>query len=174
MANEVKAAQTAIGVLNGLKELIETKVAKKIKLPKEKSNPVELVNPYVSLITLPHKNFMPVNFQVPHILIGLANGVEDMQENRLTIRIQCAVYGGDIQFKEDANIPDETGYIELINLIEKLKSTLTQAAVTDGGGAIEKSFNYGIYDSEFTYPYWYGYVEFPVQIPYNERQLLEF
>lgn len=168
------ARMSVVLCLKDLKDFIEQSVAKNVKLLKENSNPEEYVNPYVALATMPHKNFMPVNFQVPHILIGIADGHDNVSvENKINIRIQCAVYGGDIQFQYDANLPDEKGYIALLSLEEKIIHELTQKAVI-GNCVIDTEFDYGIYNEEITYPYWYGYVQFAIQIPTVNRQMIEF
>lgn len=164
------AGITAVYALKGLKKFIEKKVASKMKLPKERANPVEYVNPYVSIITLPHKNFMPVNFQVPHILIGLTEGSETSTEGKLSIRIACATYTGDIQFEDEANIPDDTGYIDLLNMLERIKLELVHAGVVEGVCRVDTDMSYGIYDEQLTYPYWYGYLSFDIDIPAVERQ----
>lgn len=164
---------TAYESLIALKKELE-EVAGGILLQREKSNPPEYVNPYVTIISLPHKNFMPVNFQVPHILIGLSDANENDEENRLSIRIQCATYGGDVNFQYDNIIPDEKGYLDLINLIERIKIRLTDKAVIEKAGMIEKSYQYGVYNEEITYPYWYGYLQFDLQIPITNRQMTEF
>lgn len=162
------------GCLESLREFLEKEVAPEISLLKEKSEMKEYVNPYVGLVTLPHKNFMPVNFQVPHILIGLVSGSNDASnDNKVDIRIQCATYGGDIQFEEDANLPDETGYVDLLNLEELVMHKLIQKAVI-GNCVVDTNFSFGIYDEEFTYPYWYGYIQFTLNIPTMNRQMLEF
>lgn len=159
--------------LQALKDFIQENVANDVLLLKEHTTG-EYVNPYVGLISLPHKNFMPVNFQVPHILIGLSSATNDVaKEHTLNIRIQVATYGGDIQFAEDANLPDETGYIDLLNLQERIMHELMQAAVI-GNIAIDTDFDYGIYAEEITYPYWYGYVQFAITIPNMNRQMIDF
>lgn len=168
---------TAVDALKGLKTFVEREVASTFQLRKEglSTEPVELVNPYVSLISLPHKNFMQVNFQVPHILIGLADGTWDnSDEHSLNIRMQFATFGGENTFKEDANIPDSEGYIDLLNLIERTKERLISAAVIEGCGTINKPISYGIYNEQLTYPYWYGYMTFGMQLPINQRPLNEF
>lgn len=164
---------TALDALKSLKLFIENEVANTIELQKEGSNPVEYVHPYVSIITLPHKNFMPVNFQVPHILIGVENGTEDTDENKLQIRIACATYGGSVTFQAQNNIPDEKGYIDLLNLIERIKLKLIDKTIIEGDCVVEKPITYGIYGEEFTYPYWYGYLQFAVQIPLVQAKLEE-
>lgn len=167
---------TAVEALTALKEFIEEEVASTILLQKEghaTADP-EYVHPYVALLTLPHKNFMPVNFQVPYILIGLANGTDSANEHPLSIQIQFATFGGDIMFKETANVPDSSGYIDLLNLIERTKEKLIQAAVIKECGVVNKPMLYGIYSEQITYPYWYGYMTFDLQITTTMRQMKEF
>lgn len=167
---------TAVEALKGLQKFVDKEVASSIKLRKEglTTEEPEYVNPYVALISLPHKNFMPVNFQVPHILIGLTTGNEAANNHSLSVRMQFATFGGEAHFKETANIPDSSGYIDLLNLIERTKEKLVNAAVIEDVGLIEKSITYGIYDEQLTYPYWYGYMTLDVQIPMTQRQMKEF
>lgn len=162
-----------VGCLQDLKKFVREEIANDILLQRENSDPPEYVHPYVGLVTSPHKNFMPVNFQVPYIHIGLAQGTMDVsKENAVTVRFQCAVYGGDYQFQQDANLPDETGYIDLLNLIERIMHKLTQAAVI-GNCVIDTNFEYGVYNEQITYPYHYGYVQFSIQLPTINRQPTE-
>lgn len=167
---------TALDCLKKLQAFIETEVASTVLLRKEGSSleKPEFVNPYVALMTLPHRNFMPVNFQVPNILIGIVQGTDAAEENALTIRMQFATFSGDIRFEETANIPDSGGYVDLLNLIERTKEKLVNAAVINGGGVVEKPFTFGIYDEQVTYPYQYGYMTFKLQIPISTRQMNEF
>lgn len=164
---------TALEALRSLKSFIEREVASGIELQKENSYPPEFVNPYVSIITLPHKNFMPVNFQIPHILIGVENGTDDTDEHILRIRISCATFGGDVAFEEQNNIPDEKGYLDLLTLLERIKAKLINEAIIEGDCVVERPVTYGIYDEQLTYPFWYGYLQFAVQIPIVEAKLSE-
>lgn len=163
---------TAVDALKWLKQFMVDEVATTITLQKEGSDPIEYVNPYVATISLPHKNFVPVDFLAPNILIGLETGTENADEHAISIRIVCTTYGGNIPLGAEG-LPDETGYIDLLNLIERIKSKLTQKAVIEKAGMIEKDFKYGIYDEEITYPYWYGYLQFTMQIPIENRQMIE-
>ena len=167
---------TAVESLQALKKFLEENVASTIFLQKEgtPSDKPEYVNPYVSLITLPHKNFMPVNFQVPYILVGITQGTDGADEHPLNVQIQFATYGGDIAFEATANIPDSSGYIDLLNLIEKTKHELVQAAVINECGVVDKPILYGVYTDQVTYPYWYGYMTFDLQIATTMRQMKEF
>lgn len=164
---------TALDALKAIKSFIEKEIASEIELQKEQADPPEYVNPYVSIITLPHKNFMPVNFQVPHILIGVENGTDDTSEHVLRIRIACATYGGDVDFQEQNNIPDEKGYLDLLTLLERIKAKLISEAIIEGDCVVVKPITYGIYDEQLTYPYWYGYLQFAVQIQIVEAKLTE-
>ena len=163
---------TALEALIALKKYLEEEVAPSILLQKEYSDPPEFVHPYVSIITLPHKNFVPANFQVPHILIGLVQGDDNTDENALQIRIACATYGGSVGFQEENNIPDEKGYIDLLTLLERIKLKLVEDTIINGNCVVEKPIQYGVYDEQITYPYWYGYLQLSVQIPVTQRNVL--
>lgn len=167
---------TAVNALNDLKKFIEDKVAKSFLLRKEglTTEKPEYVHPYVALISLPHKNFMPVNFQVPYILVGLALDTEGANDHSLSVRIQFATYGGNIMFKETANIPDSSGYLDLLNLMERTKEKLINAAVINGAGVVDRPITSGIYDEQVTYPYWYGYMTFDLDLPITTRKMKEF
>lgn len=167
---------TTVQSLHGLKSFLEREVASQIVLRKEGTTmeEPEYVHPYVATISLPHKNFMPVNFQVPYILVGLATDTDGANEHTISIRLQFATYGGNILFMESANLPDDSGYIDLLNLIERTKERIINAGVIDGIGAIERPLVSGIYDEQLTYPYWYGYMTFDLQIPVTQRQMKEF
>ena len=164
---------TAVKALKELKKFTEKEVASKIRLQKEAptTKEPEYVNPVVALMTLPHKNFMPTNFQVPHILIGLSSGNDATDEHTISIQMQFATFGGDMQFEEDANIPDSSGYIDLLNLMELTKEKLVKSSVINGCGVIDKPILYGVYNEQITYPYWYGYMTFDLQIQITNPQL---
>lgn len=166
---------TVVEALNALKEFVAAETSD-IFLRKEAPSTAEpeYVNPYVALMTLPHKNFMPVNFQVPHILIGLATGKDATDEHPLSIRMQFATFGGEMQFEEYENIPDSSGYIDLLNLMERIKNKLIKTAVINDCGVVNKPITYGIYDEQLTYPYWYGYITFDLQIQITNPLLQEF
>ena len=167
---------TAVMSLKALQKYLQTEVADKILLRKESltTEEPEYVHPYVALMSLPHKNFMPVNFQVPYILLGLANGTDAAEEHVLNIRLQFATFGGNVNFNESANIPDPSGYIDLLNLMEKTKWALINATVIPDSGVVDKPISYGIYDELVTYPYQYGWMTFDMQIPVTQRQMIEY
>lgn len=157
---------TAVQALKELKKFIEKEVASKIRLQKEAptTEKPEYVNPFVALMTLPHKNFMPVNFQVPHIIIGLTSGSDDTDEHKISIQMQFATFGGDTKFGEFPSIPDSSGYIDLLNLLEMTKAKLVKSTVIEKCGVVDKPILYGVYNEQITYPYWYGYMTFDLQI----------
>ncbi|QNU67261.1 hypothetical protein EHE19_001575 [Ruminiclostridium herbifermentans] len=152
--------------LKGLKEFLQTEVANKIQLQKEETNPIEYVNPYVEICYLPHKNFAPYDFQVPLLLITLDDGSDGADKHELSIRLILATYGGG--FYEDTKIPDAKGYIDLINFIEFTRQALINKSVINELGTVQRPVNYGIYDTELIYPYWYGYITFTASIQSTE------
>ena len=166
---------TAVECLKELQAFLQKNVANTIKLRKEglSTEAEEFVHPYVALLSLPHKNFMPVNFQVPNMIIGIANGLDGADEHTINIRMQFATIGASSNFQETENIPESDGYIDLLNLMERTKEKLVNAAVI-GSCVIEKSFDYGIYNEQLTYPYCYGYMNFTMQVPITNRKMKEF
>jgi len=162
---------TALDALKALKKFISDYVASKTLLQQEDSEPPVYVNPYVEMIYLPHKNFSPQDFQVPFILVGLDDAIDDTLQHELNIRITFATYGGGQYTDENGlkvNMPDSKGYIDLINIIERTKLELITAGIINGAGAVLKPFRYGVYDTEMVYPYWYGYLSFTLDIPATE------
>lgn len=159
----------ALDFLKSLKAFLETEVIDKIQLQKENSEPAEYVTPYVEICFLPHKNFSPYDFQVPLILISLDDGSDDANEHQLNVRLMLATYGGG--YYPETKIPDAKGYVDLINLIEVTRQALINRSIIGGAGTVERPVNYGMYDTELIYPYWYGYITFAVSIPATEYLL---
>lgn len=157
---------TASDCLKALKDFVQKNVADEMMLLKENTEN-EYVHPHVCIMTLPHKNFIPVDFSVPFILIGLSDGTDSGNENKLSIRIMCATYTSGT-YDNELKLPDDTGYIDLLNVIERIILRLTERQVINGMGSLEKPINYGVYSEQATYPYNYGYLTFGMQIPLNE------
>ena len=160
---------TALDFLKSLKKYIECEVCEKIKL--QADNSAEYVHPYCCIMHLPNANFTPKNFVVPFISIELDNASDDADRHDLDIRITVATYGGGYyKDNEDLNtiIPDGDGYIDLINCLELIKQALLKSYTIYGNGTINKPIDYGTYDVDAPYPYWYGYLKFSVDIPNNE------
>ncbi len=165
-------------VLDALKD-IQTFVSSEIEtqnilLQKEETAEApEYVAPYVELCFFPHKNFMPIGFQSPGVLVAMDESTDGAQENTISVRLLCTTYGGGYYKDEneiETGIPDAKGYIDLLNLMERLKIALVRQSVI-GRCAINKPVTMGIYDTETSYPYWYGYLTFDAAIPTTEYVL---
>ena len=156
---------TILDTLNSLKTFLdETIKEQNLKFQKEDAEN-ELVFPYVEICYFPHKNFTPFGFSSPAILISFDGDSDGANENAIDIRLICSTYGGG--YYENTAIPDNKGYINLINLMECLKIALVDKW-TFGSGTLEKPINMGMYDTELAWPYWYGYMSFTLQIPATE------
>lgn len=167
---------TTLDFLKGLKEYIECEVCEKIKLQSENLTETEYVNPYCCVMHLPNANFTPKNFVVPFISIELDSASDDVDGHTLDIRITVATFGGGYyKNNEELNtiIPDGDGYIDLINCIELIKQALLKNYTIGGNGTINKPIDYGTYDVDAPYPYWYGYLKFTADIPNNEYTIKE-
>lgn len=157
---------TTLDALKDLKTFIENFVKEsEMTFQREESDPPEYVIPFVQICYFPHKNFTPGLFQSPGVLVSLDEDEDGAQDNSMSIRLICGTYGGG--YYEGTGIPDAKGYLDLLNLMERLKVALI-TRYTIGRGAINKPIQMGMYDTEITWPYWYGYLTFDVQIPATE------
>lgn len=160
---------TALDFLKAFKNYIESEICSKTMLQSE--NGEEYVHPNCYIMHLPSTNFNPNGYNVPFIAVELDNADDDIDEHLLSIRMTFATYGGgyyldDLETKTD--IPDGDGYIDLLNLIEKTKQALFNNVTVDGYGTIRKPLNYGVYDIEVPFPYWYGFLKFNVNIQQDD------
>lgn len=157
---------TTQDALDDLQAFLEKAVQEMgMKYQREEIDPPKYVTPYVAQCYWPHKNFIPGGFQTPGILIALDTAEDTGQENTVAIRLLCTTYGGG--YYEGTGIPDSKGYIDLINLMERLKVALI-TQWTLGRSALNKPVQMGMYDAELAWPYWYGYLSFDLQIPVTE------
>lgn len=157
---------TVLDALKDLKACLEKVLSEGDMLfQQEETDPPQYVKPYVQICYYPHKNFTPGGFQAPGVLISLDEAEDGPQENTVAIRLLCTTYGGG--YYEGTGIPDNKGYIDLINLMERLKVALI-TQWTLGRSALNKPVQMGMYDAELAWPYWYGYLSFDLQIPVTE------
>ena len=98
-------------------------------------------------------------------MIALDTAEDTGQENTLDVRLVCTTYGGGMY--RDTQIPDASGYKDLLSMMERLKTSLiTQWAL--GRGNLRRPLEMGMYDSELSWPYWYGYLRLSLDIPVTE------
>lgn len=160
---------TALDFLKELKNYIESEICSKLKLQADNSE--EYVNPNCHIMHLPNTNFNPNEYTVPFIAIELDDAKDDEEEHTLDVRLTIATYGGGYYLDENenkTNIPDGDGYIDLLNVLELTKQALFRNITINGKGTIRKPINYGTYDLDVPYPYWYGFLKFKVDIPTND------
>ena len=157
---------TTQDALDDLQAFLEKAVQEMgMKYQREEIDPPKYVTPYVAQCYWPHKNFIPGCFQTPGILIALDTAEDTGQENTLDVRLVCTTYGGGMY--RDTQIPDASGYKDLLSMMERLKTSLiTQWAL--GRGNLRRPLEMGMYDSELSWPYWYGYLRLSLDIPVTE------
>lgn len=166
---------TALDALNALQEFLKTNVAEKIKLQKEPGqdelpDPTKeksYVHPSVPLIHMAHKNFDPAGYRVPFLSVMFDSDDDDDGDRTMSIRLVGGVYGGgnyagDI---DPEGIPDNQGYLDLLNLLEKAKTALLRETVIGGASTVRKPVRMQMYDDADTWPYWYGSLTFDVALP---------
>ena len=156
-----------VEVLNSIKDFIQEKITEhNILMQQEETNLEEIyVNPYVEVCHMPHKNFMPLDFQVPYVLVMLDEESDDGDDNDIAIRLVFAAYGGGMYIDAEGNqtnIPDAKGYVDLLNLMDRVKQDLVTTAIIKNKTALRKPYKKGMYDTENTWPYWYGFSTFSV------------
>lgn len=161
-------------ILEGLQKFLQEHVSGKISLQKpiqKVNDPYVLVNPAVHIGWIPPK--LPENMtleetvpniqtMIPCLIVGMDDGNDDGQEAELNIRITFVTYNPGITNNEKM-IPSFVGYQDLLNLITLAREELAKASVIDGITTVQKPFKWGMYqDIGATYPYWYGWLTFPV------------
>lgn len=165
---------TARDTLDALQAFLKERVAEHILLQREpmqgeESAPTEpdsYVHPSVPIIRLPHQNFNPDGFQVPFLAVCFDSDDDGDDEHTMDIRLVAGIYGGG-NYEGDADpdgIPDNKGYLDLINLMEKAKLELLSEGIIGGACRVCKPVSMKPYDED-TWPYWYGNITFPVSIP---------
>ena len=117
--------------------------------------------PYVEICYLPHKNFTPVGFQTPSVLVCFDGSRDTGRDRMMDVRILCSTYGGG--FYDSTTIPDAKGYEDLLSLMEWLQTILV-TRWTIGRASLNRPIESGMYDTELSWPYWYGYISFDVPL----------
>lgn len=151
--------------LDAIRDFLNDKIAEAdVLMQKEESFENEVyVSPYVEVCYMPHKNFLPKEFQVPYILVMMDEENDDGNEDDYSIRLVFGAFGGGYYLDENDNpttIPDAKGYIDLLNLMDKVKQWLLTTSVIKEKTVVRKPYKKGMYDEENTWPYWYGYSTF--------------
>lgn len=173
---------TARDTLDALQAYLKEKVADQILLQRELEQGEEsaprkkdsYVHPTVPIIRLPHQNFNPEGFQVPFLAVCFDSDDDGEDEHTMDIRLVAGVYGGG-NYEGDIDpdgIPDNKGYLDLINLMEKAKLELLSAGIIGGACRVYKPVSMKIYDTEEdTWPYWYGNITFAVSLPITPEMI---
>ncbi len=166
---------TPMTVLEDLKTFIEARVASQVQLIKDPeaddvSLPFELVNPIVAIQYLPPRTedglWTPQqNYIVPSITIMTDKGSDNDDGATQGIRIVFAVFSPGIKNAEGVFIPDNQGYRDLLNLIERTRQELFKAVVIEGAGTATKPFEWDVYSIENTYPRHFGEATFSMSVP---------
>lgn len=158
---------TILDSLEAIRVFLEENVAQNILLQKEETeDPTQektYVHPSVGVCYFPHKNFEPHKFRIPCILIMLDEDTDRDTGDTTAVRLVFGTYGGGNYDCQDAGIPDNQGYIDLLNLMEQIKQALMSQTILGGQCSISKPYVIGIYDTKVTWPYWYGYSTFSAE-----------
>lgn len=165
---------TPLEALKRITKFTEEKIAPFLLMKKEdrsvdimdSSEPVvELVNPSVRYGSIPHKNFQPLDFQVPLILWDFDQTSDDKKYSdgrTVNLRAFVGAYSSDVYESKSVNLPDHKAFEDLLNALEKIYVELTRHQVIDGVG-IKDGIEYGKYDGNY-YPYAYGWLTMTAEI----------
>jgi hypothetical protein len=174
---------TPMEALKALKAFTEENIAPLLNLMKEpqidntdfmemqeQEQGAEFVHPYVEIGDVPHKNFMPVDFQCPMILWTLDETSDSgsYSEGRtISIRAYVSTYGGEMYRTENGEatkLPDNKAFVDLMNTLETMYQKISANPTLGGRLMIQKPITYGKYDGAF-YPYAYGYFQAQAELP---------
>lgn len=125
----------------------------------------EFVNPAVGYGSIPHKNFQPLDFQIPLILWDFdeTSDAKKYTDGRtVNLRAFVGAYSSDIYESDEVKLPDNKAFEDLINALEKIYIELSRHQVINGVG-IKDGIEYGKYDGNY-YPYAYGWLTITAEI----------
>lgn len=170
---------TDIDIINGLASFLEKNVAKKFLLEKppekgiiDRIGSYELVNPAVYKGWIPLNNLSEYNYSVPSIVVMLDEGIDDNSDSNLSLRFKIATFDPG-ETKENGEVQlNGKGYIDLLNLITKIRLELSQNPIIEEKVSINKPIKWSM-DKEQSYPYWTANMSFTVSIaplPFNTEQ----
>lgn len=175
---------TPLEALKRITKFTEKKIAPCLLMRKEErtvdimdsSEPVvEYVHPAVSYGSIPHKNFQPLDFQIPLILWDfdqVSDGKEYRDGRVINLRAFVGAYSSDVYESKSVKLPDHKAFEDLLNALEYMYIKLTENHVINGVG-IKDSIEYGKYDGNY-YPYAYGWLTLTAEISrveYDEKDL---
>lgn len=158
-----------IDVLNALVEFFKSNVAVhfKLKKPPEDYNvdgEYELVNPAVYKGWVPPKNYLEeYGYDVPAIIVMLDEGIDDNKSADISIRVKIITYDPGETKEDGTTTPNVYGYVDLLNVITKIRIELSQNSVILEKVNISKPIKWSM-DKEQSYPYWSADLSFDVSI----------
>ena len=164
---------TPLEALKRITKFTEKKIAPLLFLRKEERSvdimsteaiEAEYVNPAVGYGSIPHKNFQPLDFQIPCIIWDFDDMADDKDERNgrtVSLRAYVGTYSSEV-YDDDTKLPDHKAFEDLLNTLETMYIELTRKHVINGVG-IKDSINYGKYDDNY-YPYAYGWLTLTAEI----------
>jgi len=181
---------TIVQILNAVKKRIKTDIAASYEL----QNPVyyedsdtegipQFVNPQVYLGSVPYGEPIPDQefreHTFPAMIIGFDEGLDDESESFLRIRITFVVYrAGEFDDETGDFSPDMNGYLDLMNMLERTRSSLRKQTVFYGEddevqATVQGPIKFGILKDQ-PWPYWYGYLIFDTDLPVADNEAINW
>lgn len=116
-----------------------------------------LVKPAVYDMWIPPKNHLEgYGYDMPCILVMSDGGSDRDGEASVRIRIAIGTYDPGLVTREGVVLstkPNSRGYIDLLNLLTKIRMKLSDRELTAGLFTVENGIEWGIYEEQH-YPYW--------------------
>lgn len=124
----------------------------------------ELVNPAVYIGWIPPKGFENrYGFSIPCLVVMTDSGSDDNESAEIKARIKIITYDSGLVKDDNELIPGLTGYKDLLNVIDRIRITLSENLIINNKVSHKKPIEWGI-DEEQHYPIWSGEISFPVSI----------
>lgn len=158
-------------ILEALKAFLNENVTPGITLQKPNDNDVndyKLVHPQVYIGWIPPKGYLPneMDSMIPCLVVGYDENSDDGEGVEFNIRISAVVYKPgtyDLQGSEVVKYtPSFEGYQDLLNLLDRTKAELIKTRIIKNMATVQLPIRQGMYQQEQPYPYWYGWISFPI------------
>ena len=166
---------TPLEALERITKFTEEKIAPLLLMRKETQHSgdvmdnseekVEYVHPAVCYGSIPHKNFQPLDFQIPLIMWDFDQASDNKTNDNgrlVNLRAFVGAYSSEVYKDNITKLPDNKAVVDLMNALEKIYIEISRRQVLNGVG-IQGSIDYGKYDGSY-YQYAYGWLTITAEI----------
>jgi hypothetical protein len=110
-------------------------------------------------------------YNAPCVIVGVGEngGSDDGKEASIPVMITVGTYSPGTTDEFGPVMLNNEGYIDLINLIERIRHVLLSRTVLKRT-TIDRPVAWGMYPDQ-PYPYWYGWLSFDAKVAVEEMQV---